>query len=128
MADERKKEIPAPGYYGNPQSDFEAAEPKAKARPPGQSIDSEVEENPKKLPSHPDFNKAAKFCCFIEEAVLQSKTAAPGSKYHVKYDWIDPKLHAPKIWPQSKKEQEGVRNRINPIAKSRSVAPNTYDH
>jgi len=71
MTGEVRREIPAPGYYGNPQSDFEPAAPQRTIRP-GQSIDSEVDENPKKLPAHPDFNKAVKFCCFIDEAVRQS--------------------------------------------------------
>lgn len=68
--------------------------------------------------------KAEKFCSFIEEAGHQGR-AAPGAKYNLNYQRLDPKDKAPMIWKEG--EQEAKTNRLLGIKKDdMGIAPCDY--
>ena len=68
--------------------------------------------------------KAEKFCAFIEEASHQSR-AAPGGKYILNYQQMDPKERTARIWKES--DNEAKTSRLLGVKKDRmGIAPCDY--
>ena len=75
-------------------------------------------------PAERSDDRQAKFCSFIDEAVLHS-SQNPKSKVDNNYNRVDKKARTAVIWGESE-QQKKVGARVSPIQKAKGVAPGDF--